>query len=64
MTVDDAARVAASARARRVVVVHISPRYKEEDIEKLTAEATQQFDKAEVGRDLQRYSVSYPKDEP
>jgi len=64
MTVDDAARVAASASARRVVLVHISPRYKEEDIEKLTAEATQQFDKAEVGRDLQRYSVSYPKDEP
>ena len=63
MTVDDAARVAASAGARRAVLVHISPRYKEEDIEKLTAEATQQFDRAEIGRDLQRYSISYRKDE-
>ena len=61
MTVDDAARVAARAGARRVVLVHISPRYAEEDLGKLAAAAAEPFPTAEMGRDLQCYTVPYPE---
>ncbi len=59
MTVDEAARVASRAGARRVVLVHISPRYGEEDLEELAAAAAKRFEKAEIGRDLGCYSVPY-----
>ncbi len=58
MTVVEAARVAANASARLAVLVHISPRYVEEDLEKLT-EAVQKFGTVKIGRDLDRYSISY-----
>ena len=59
MTVEEAARVALVAGALRAVLVHISPRYGEEDLDKLAAAASQRFEKAEIGRDLQRYAVPY-----
>jgi ribonuclease Z len=59
MTVDDAARVASRAGACRAVLVHISPRYGEEDLEKLAAAAAERFPMAEIGRDLQWYTVPY-----
>ena len=60
MTVDDAARVASRAGARRLVLVHISPRYREEDIESLEAAAGERYRGAEIGRDLRSYSVDFP----
>jgi ribonuclease Z len=60
MTVDEAARVASRAGAQRAILVHISPRYsEEEDMEKLIAAASNRFAGAEVGRDLQVYPISY-----
>jgi len=57
MTVDDAARVAFRAGVRRAVLVHISPRYREEVLEGLTSAAVKRFPGAEMGRDLQSYLV-------
>jgi ribonuclease Z len=62
MTVSEAARVASRAGARRAVLIHISPRYKEEDIEKLAGVAAQEFERAEIGRDLGRYTIDYRED--
>lgn len=59
MTVSDAARIARRAGARRAVLVHISPRYGTEDLERLEAAAKEQFSEATVGRDLDIYPVSY-----
>jgi ribonuclease Z len=59
MTVGEAARIASVAGAQRAVLVHISPRYGEEDLDKLAAAAFQHFEKAEIGRDLKRYLVPY-----
>jgi ribonuclease Z len=59
MTADDAARVAARAGVRRAILVHISPRYREEDLEVLAAAATGRFKAAEIGRDLQTYEIPY-----
>jgi len=59
MTVDDAARVAARASAQRAVLVHISPRYTEEDVGKLADAARARFEKAEMGSDLQRFEIPY-----
>ena len=55
MTVDDAARVANRAGAKRVVLVHTSPRYREEDIPGLEEAAKRRFEGAEIGRDLDSY---------
>jgi len=58
MTVVEAAEVAQNACARLAVLVHISPRYTEEDLEKLTI-PVQKFEWARIGRDLDRYSIPY-----
>jgi ribonuclease Z len=57
MTVVEAAQVAANAAVRLAVLVHISPRYVEEDLEKLTIAAAQKFEPVKIGRDLDRYSI-------
>jgi ribonuclease Z len=62
MTVDDAARIALRAGARRAVLVHISPRYTEEDAEKLAEAAAERFPLAEMGGDLKWYTVPYRDD--
>jgi ribonuclease Z len=60
MTVDEAARIALRSRARRAILVHISPRYsEEEDMEKLSAAAANRFAGAEMGKDLEMYPISY-----
>ncbi|MBW2040216.1 MAG: ribonuclease Z [Deltaproteobacteria bacterium] len=59
MTVDEAARVASRAGVRQVVLVHISPRYRDDEMEELTKAAAEGFERAEMGRDLQLYPVSY-----
>ena len=62
MTVDEAARIAFRAGARRAVLVHISPRYDEGDMETLAGAALKRFPNAEMGRDLQVVSVSYAEE--
>jgi ribonuclease Z len=57
MTVDDAARVASRAGVRRAVLVHISPRYREEVLEQLRTAAVKRFQDSEIGCDLQSYLV-------
>jgi len=64
MTADDAARVAARAGARGVVLVHISPRYVEEDTEKFVEAAKKRFSNVEIANDLQRFTVPYREDDP
>ena len=59
MTIDEAARIAGRAGARRAVLVHISPRYGEEDMGGLNAAASNRFSEAEMGRDLQVYPIPY-----
>ena len=62
MTVDDAARVASRAGARRAVLVHISPRYRDDEIDALAAAAAVRFEGAEIGRDLGVYEVKLRDD--
>jgi len=62
MTVDEAGRIAAASGVHRAVLVHVSPRYKEEDLEKLAVAASQRFERIEMGRDLQWYSVPLRED--
>jgi ribonuclease Z len=63
MTVDDASRIASRAGVQAAVLVHISPRYTEEDLPKFIEAAKGRFERAEVGGDLKRFPVSY-RDEP
>ncbi len=57
MTVKEAARVAENAGARLAVLIHISPRYREEDLVKLTSATGQNFRTVKIGRDLDRYDI-------
>jgi ribonuclease Z len=57
MTADDAARVSARAGARRAVLVHISPRYTEEDMGEFADAAKERFENAEIGTDLQQFTI-------
>ena len=53
----EAAGLARRAGARRAVLVHISPRYGEEELIRLEEEVKGVFDKTTVGKDLEVYSV-------
>jgi ribonuclease Z len=64
MTVDDAARVANRAGARAAVLVHISPRYTEEDTGKFVETAKRRFVNAEIGTDLQQFTIPYREEGP
>ena len=64
MTADDAARVAARAGARRAVLVHISPRYTEEDMGKFVEAAKKRFKNTEIGTDLQQFMSPYRDEDP
>lgn len=59
MTVLEASAIAARAGAAQAVLVHVSPRYKDEDLESLETEAHKRFDRACVGRDGQVFSIPY-----
>jgi len=59
MTVPEASAIAARAGAARAVLVHVSPRYKDEDLESLEKEARKRFENARVGRDGEVYSIPY-----
>lgn len=61
MTAEDAARVAARAGVRELVLVHLSPRYKEEpELLAMEKAARERHPRARVGRDLAVYQVQLP----
>jgi len=62
LTVVEAAKIARRAEVKKVVLVHISPRYSDEDLADLEEEAVRACEKAVLGRDLAIYSVSYGND--
>lgn len=57
MTVEDGARIAGRAGVQRAVLIHISPRYNDEDLVRMEAAAKQRFDGAGMGRDQDIYTV-------
>lgn len=61
LTIADATDAAVQAGVKRAVLVHISPRYKTGDLPELEKAAKAKFDKAEMGVDLRRYSISLPE---
>jgi ribonuclease Z len=62
LTVVEAAKIARRAEVTKAVLVHISPRYGDEDLAALEEEASAVFEKAVLGRDLAIYSVAYGQD--
>jgi ribonuclease Z len=61
MTSSDASRVAARAGASRVILVHLSPRYKDEgEIREIQKAASERHGSVEVGRDLTQYTIPLP----
>lgn len=62
LTVVDAARIAARAGVRRAVLVHISPRYGEDEMHLLEAAAKSRYPAAEMGRDLGMYHIDFPEE--
>jgi ribonuclease BN (tRNA processing enzyme) len=46
------------------VLVHISPRYTEEDMEKFVDAAKKRFGNAEIANDLQQFMIPYLEENP
>jgi ribonuclease BN (tRNA processing enzyme) len=46
------------------VLVHISPRYTEEDLEKFIDAAKQHSGNTEIGSDLQQFMIPYRDEDP
>ena len=61
MTVEQSCRAASRAGAAQVVLVHLSPRYTNQDIPRLTAEARLHHDRARVGRDGEVFELEAPE---
>jgi ribonuclease Z len=59
LSVVEAASIAMQARVGRAVLVHISPRYDNFELDLLEAAAKAQFDRIEVGRDFEVYEVGF-----
>lgn len=62
LTVVEAAKLAGRAGVRQAVLVHISPRYSNEDLVRLEGKAQEVFAQATLGRDLALYAVPYAND--
>lgn len=61
MTAEDAARVAYRSGARKLVLVHLSPRYREEsELKALEDAARTRHPEARVGKDLTMYNIALP----
>jgi ribonuclease Z len=58
LTVREAARIARRAGAARAVLVHLSPRYGNDQLEDLDAVAAEEFSQARVGRELEVHTVT------
>jgi ribonuclease Z len=59
-TAADTAQAAAKAGVKKLVLVHISPRYSYEDEATLKAEAAAHFADVDIGRGLASYEVKLP----
>ncbi len=57
LTVTEAARIAGRARVGRAVLIHISPRYDQSQLDELESAARKRFDRIQVGRDLDTFTV-------
>jgi len=62
LTVVEAAKLAKRAGVGQAVLVHISPRYGDDDLVRLEGKAQEVFETAVMGRDLAVYSVPYGDD--
>lgn len=62
MTVAEAAAAASRNGAKKLVLVHLSPRYHDAQRKDLKAEATKTFPGALVGRDLMEFRVEFAED--
>ena len=60
LTADDAARIAGRSGVRRAVLIHISPRYSNDDLPLLDKAAKARFSGAEIGKDFKIYQVPFP----
>jgi ribonuclease Z len=56
-TASQAAIQVRAAGAKRAVLIHVSPRYNDADLEMLLAQAMNHFDQMAVGRDLDRFEL-------
>ena len=61
MTVEQACRAASQAGVEQVVLVHMSPRYTNQDIPHLTAEARRHHTRVRVGRDGELFELEAPE---
>jgi ribonuclease Z len=62
LTVVDAARIAGRAGVNRAVLVHISPRYNNDELPLLAEAAKSRFNGAEMGEDFKVYQVPLPNE--
>ena len=60
LTIRAAARIARREKVQRVVLTHLSPRYRADEIEILEAEAREEYPATEVGREGTWYEVPLP----
>ena len=56
-SVKDAAKIAKKANVKKLILTHISRRYKKEDVDKLLKEAKEVFENVEVSYDLMKISL-------
>ncbi len=61
MTAAQAAEIAAASAVKRLVLVHISPRYAKKDEATLEAQAKEHFDNVEVATALKSYPIPLPE---
>jgi ribonuclease Z len=61
MTVLEAANIASRAGVAQVVLIHVSPRYRDEDLPSLESAARGKFENAKVGRDFEIFKVHLPE---
>lgn len=59
MTAVEAALVARQSGVARAVLIHISPRYENNELQQLENEAREEFQRLRVGRDLDTFKVSF-----
>jgi len=62
MTVGEAARIAKKSGAAGAVLIHISPRYENNELGRLEEEARKEYASVRIGRDLDAFEVDFPED--
>lgn len=57
LTVTEAARIAGRAGVRRAVLIHISPRYSDAELDQLESAAKNRFEQVQIGRDFESFRI-------